>query len=139
MTTLRRITVGEGLSAPLGPYSHAITVGDYLHMSGQVAINVRGELVGEHDFETQARQVYENIGAVLRAAGVGFDRVVKMTVFLTDMSTLPIASRVRREFFAVDMYPASTVVQVVQLGDPAWMIEVEGLAFIGALGTDVND
>ena len=128
-----RIGAAESIGAPLGPYSHGIAVGGFLHLAGQVAVDVDGNLVGEKDFEAQVQQAYRNVEAVLKAAGTDFSRVVKMTVYLTDMKNLSTASRVRQEFCPPGQFPASTVVQISQLADPRWLIEVEAVAYLGEL------
>jgi enamine deaminase RidA (YjgF/YER057c/UK114 family) len=109
-----------------------VVVGGFVHVAGQVGVGPDGKLVGPGDAEAQTRQVYANLDAVLRAAGSGLDRLVKLTVYLTNMADLPAASRVRRELFTTGEYPASTVVQVSQLADPGWLIEVDAVAYVRA-------
>jgi reactive intermediate/imine deaminase len=129
---LQRVDRAPGVIDPLGPYSHAVVVGGFVHVAGQVGVGPDGKLVGPGDAEAQTRQVYANLDAVLRAAGSGLDRLVKLTVYLTNMADLPAASRVRRELFTTGEYPASTVVQVSQLADPGWLIEVDAVAYVRA-------
>jgi reactive intermediate/imine deaminase len=125
---VRRLDRVPGVGDPVGPYSHAVIAGSDVHVSGQVAIDAAGNLVGRGDCEAQARQVYANLAAVLGAAGCGWDDVVKMTVYLTDIADLAAASGARREVIGAGAYPASTVVEVTGLADPEWMIEVEAVA-----------
>ena len=79
--------------------------------------------------ETQTRQVLENIRTVLAHAGAAMDDVVKVTVLVTDVSEVSTIHEVRREFFN-EPYPASTLVQVAQLIDPEWLIEIEAVAVV---------
>ena len=127
---MQRVDRAPGVTDPLGPYSHAVVAGDFVHVAGQVGVGPDGKVVGPGDAEAQARQAYANLAAVLRSAGSGLDRLVKLTVYLTDMADLPAASRIRRELFAEGEYPASTVVQVSQLADPSWLIEVDAVAYV---------
>ncbi|WP_116002895.1 RidA family protein [Consotaella salsifontis] len=68
----------------IGPYSQAVAVGDWLFTSGQIPLDLEGNIVGS-DIEAQARQVFANLKAVLAEAGTSLDRVVKATVFLADL------------------------------------------------------
>jgi len=101
--------------------------GAVLFVSGQASIDVDGQLVGEGDFDAQVRQVFENLKAVVEAAGASLDSIVKLTVFLTDMSKLRDYMRVKGEFFSGEQ-PASTAVGVTGLARPELMVEVEALA-----------
>ncbi len=98
-------------------------------ISGQAPISAEGQLVGEGDFETQARQVFENLTTVVEQAGGTLADVVKLTVYLTDISTLPEYGRVKSEFIAREQ-PASTAVEIAALARPEMMIEVEALAVL---------
>lgn len=98
-------------------------------VSGQAPISPEGQLVGPGDFDTQVRQVFENLGAVLEAAEAGFDAVVKLTVYLTDMSRLRDYTRIKGEFF-IGAHPASTALGVTALARPEMMVEVEALAVL---------
>jgi enamine deaminase RidA (YjgF/YER057c/UK114 family) len=125
---LRRIDAVPGAGAALGAYNLAVVHGGVVYVAGQVAVDDAGELVGEGDPLEQARRVYANIDAVLRAAGSDLSRLLKVTVFLTDMANLEAASQARRELVPPDAYPASTAVEVRSLADPRWLIEVEAVA-----------
>jgi len=98
-------------------------------VSGQAPISAGGELVGADDFEAQCRQVLENLATVVGEAGATLDSIVKLTVFLTDMRTLPEYTRIKGEFFRGEQ-PASTAVEVTALARPEMLIEVEALAAI---------
>lgn len=115
---------------PYAPYllSQGIRVGDLLFVSGQVGIDDAGELVSLDDFPTQADQAFRNLGRVLEAGGSSLERVVKVTIFLTDMAAnFPKVVELRRKWFTPP-YPADTIVQVQSLYRPEVMLEVEAVA-----------
>ena len=126
----RHIVRPEGLAATSG-YSHVAEFsGRLVAVSGQVAWDADGNVVGRDDVEVQARQVFANLGTALAAAGTDLAHVVKLTVFLTDIGDVATVRRVRNEFVDPASPPASTLVQVVALVDPALKIEVEALAVV---------
>jgi 2-iminobutanoate/2-iminopropanoate deaminase len=98
----------------IGPYSQAVRVGDFLFLSGQIAINPEtGEVVTE-TFEAQVRQIFNNIKAVLNAAGADFVNVVKTTVFLKNMDNFAEMNKIYAEFFPTDP-PARSAIQAAKL------------------------
>jgi 2-iminobutanoate/2-iminopropanoate deaminase len=117
----------EGLAEPISHFTDAVLSGDLLFVSGVVAVDGEGRLVGGDDVVAQARQVFANMRAVLSAAGCGFEDVVKVTVFLTDMDDRPKINPVRQEVFG-STRPASTLVEVVRLAVEGAKIEVEAIA-----------
>ncbi|HEX2049394.1 MAG TPA: RidA family protein [Actinomycetota bacterium] len=120
------VTTGDAPAA-IGPYSQAVVVGGtVVYCSGQVALDAAtGELVGDTVGE-QTRRALENLGAVLAAAGSSFDRVVKVTAYLTDMADFPEFNDVYGEFFTADP-PARATVGVAALPKGA-RVEVECIA-----------
>ena len=124
------IRVG-GQPEPISHYTDAVRVGDLLFVSGCVPVDAAGKLVGGDDVVAQARQTFENVGAVLAAAGAGFEDVVKVTVYLTDVDDRPKINPVRQEFFG-ETRPASTLVEVSRLAIPGAKIEVEAVAVVRA-------
>lgn len=98
-------------------------------VSGQASISPDGELVGEGDFEAQTRQVFENLRTVLAEAGTSLDAIVKVTVYLTDMSMLRDYARIKAEYIGGDQ-PASTAIEVSSLALPGMLIEVEAIAAV---------
>jgi enamine deaminase RidA (YjgF/YER057c/UK114 family) len=96
-----------------------------LYVSGQVGVDSRGKL--QPTFEKQAVQVWKNIGQVLKAGGMGYKDIVKMTSFITDARFIP-ANRAARDQFITEPYPASTLLVVQGLADPAMLIEIEVVA-----------
>jgi reactive intermediate/imine deaminase len=98
-------------------------------VSGQVSVSDDGQLAHEGDFAAQTRQVFENLRKVLKEAGATFDDVVKLGVFLTDMTRLPQYGAIKAEFFT-GQQPASTALGVTSLAMPGLMIEVEATAVL---------
>jgi reactive intermediate/imine deaminase len=120
----------EGLPEPFSHYTDAVRAGNLLFVSGCVALDADGKLVGQGDVVAQARQVFENIGQCLSAAGASFADVVKVTTFLTDVSDRALINPVRQEFFG-DARPASTLVEVSALAHPDALVEIEAVAHLG--------
>jgi enamine deaminase RidA (YjgF/YER057c/UK114 family) len=127
-TGLTRIAAPEGMAAGAG-YTHVVTgEGRLIAVSGQVALDEHGDVVGEGDPEAQARQVFENLRRCLGAAGATFGDVVKLTYYVTDVAHMPAIRAARDEFVGADQLPASTAVQVVALVRPELLLEVEAFA-----------
>lgn len=99
-----------------------------LFVAGQIALDEDGELVGEGDFEAQARQVFTNMGRVLELAGMSFENLVQVGVFMTDIGNLRTYARVRDEFVDTAAPPASTSIEVAGLAFPGLLVEVNGIA-----------
>ena len=119
------------LSKPTG-YTHVVeTVGAVktVYISGQIAFDGNGNVVGAGDMKAQAEQVFKNLEAALAAAGAKFTDVVKMNTYVTDMDKAPAVREVRAKYFA-ETTPASTLVQVVKLARPEFMLEIEVIAAV---------
>jgi enamine deaminase RidA (YjgF/YER057c/UK114 family) len=99
-----------------------------LFVAGQIALDENGELVGEGDFEAQTRQVFTHMGRVLELAGMSFQNLVQVGVFMTDISQLPTYARVRDEFVNSAAPPASTSIGVTSLAFPGLLVEVNAIA-----------
>jgi len=123
----------EEVKAEIQPMfsADAIRYGDLLFVSGCVPMDSDGELVGEGDLEQQARKVMENLGKVLEAAGSDFSRILKTTVFMTDISRRKIPDAIRREYFS-ERRPASTIVEVTALTAEGIEIEIEAIATVSS-------
>ncbi|MEY2759481.1 MAG: hypothetical protein RIR33_3259 [Pseudomonadota bacterium] len=123
------------LSKPTG-YSHAtlVTAGRQLHISGQVALNVAGEIVGKGDLAVQADQVYQNLLAALAAAGADMRHVFKIVTYVVDLDPARAADirKVRLRYLAEGEYPASTMVGTTALVHPDFLIEIEAIALLDA-------
>lgn len=118
------------LGEPISHYTDAVSFGQLLFVSGRVGIDTRTQAIPA-DVADQARQILNGIGHVLKAAGVSFADVVKVTVFLTDIDDRPTINPVRREFFG-EHRPASTLVEVSRLVRPEAKVEIEAIAGIPA-------
>ena len=121
------------LSKPTG-YTHIVEVngpGKTIYISGQIALDKDGKVVGAGDMKAQAEQVFKNLQAALEAAGAKFSDVVKMNTYITDMEQAPAVREVRARYFG-DTAPASTLVQVVHLARPEFMLEIEVIAAVPA-------
>jgi enamine deaminase RidA (YjgF/YER057c/UK114 family) len=99
-----------------------------LFVAGQIPVDEHGTVVGEGDFEAQTRQTFENMGRVLVQAGMTFDNVVQVGVFMTDISQLRTYARVRDEFVNTAAPPASTALGVVAFALPGMLVEVNAIA-----------
>ena len=117
---------------PLEPYalSQGFRVGDLVIVSGQAAIDEQGHIVGAGDFDAQAEQTFRNLTRVLDAGGSSLERIVKVTIFLTDMANFEKIVELRRRWFTPP-YPADTIVEVSSLALPELEIEIEAIAVGG--------
>ena len=112
-------------------YSHAVRMGDLIFVAGEVPRDRNGDLVGKGDVRAQTEQVFENLKAVLEAAGSGLDKVGKVTVFTTSLEYRPIIHEIRSRIFQeVGHLPASTLAVVTSLADPDWLVEIEAVASV---------
>ena len=121
------------LSTPTG-YTHVVEVSGpakTVYISGQIAYDKDGKIVGAGDMKAQAEQVFKNLQAALDAAGATFSDVVKMNSYITDMSKVQAVRDVRARYFG-DAMPASTFVQVAGLVRPELMLEIEVIAVVSA-------
>ena len=119
----------DGLAEPISHFTDAVRAGNLLFVSGIVAVDAEGRLVGGDDVVAQVRQVFENMRVVLAAAGCGFEDVVKVTLFLTDIDDRPLINPVRQEVFGAAR-PASTLVEVSRLAVEGAKVEVEAVAVV---------
>jgi reactive intermediate/imine deaminase len=118
---------------PYEPYrlSQGFRVGELLFVSGQTGIDEKGELVAVGDFDAQADYAFRNLARVLEAGGSSLERVVKVTIFLTDMAAnFPKIVELRGKWFSPP-YPADTIVEVRSLYRPEVEIEIEAIAVAG--------
>jgi 2-iminobutanoate/2-iminopropanoate deaminase len=131
MTTPQRgVIATEKAPGAIGPYSQAITAGNFIFTSGQVALDpATGTLAGD-DIGAQTRRAIENMRAVLQAAGTDLDRVVKTTVFLVDMADFTAMNEVYATYFTGSP-PARSTVAVAQLPRNA-RFEIECVALLAA-------
>lgn len=109
---------------PVVGYSRAVRVGQLVHVAGTTATDAGGKIVGAGDAGAQAVQVLKNIGAALRGLGCGYEHVVRTRIFITNAADWEAVGRAHGEVFR-DIRPASTLVVVSRLVDPAMLVEIE--------------
>jgi 2-iminobutanoate/2-iminopropanoate deaminase len=124
-------TITTPEARPVANYKMATRqeAGHLLYVSGQVARDTDGNVVGKGDMRTQARQVFQNLRQVLQAAGGDLKDLMKMTTYITNIEHFPAVAEVRNEVFQGEL-PASTLIVVKSLFNPDFLIEVEGIAAI---------
>lgn len=103
--------------------------GNLVFLSGQASIDEKGNLVGVGDFDRQVEQTFANIKRALQAAGSSMDKIIKVNIYLTDMSNFPKIIEARGTYFK-QPWPADTIVEVGALGLPELEIEIEAIALI---------
>lgn len=103
-----------------------------VYVSGQIALDASGRLVGKGDFRAQAQQVFENIKTALAAIGADFSHVMKLNIYVLDHTQLPLLREVRDQYVNTQAPPASTLVEVRSLALDDLMIEVEAIASLPA-------
>ena len=108
--------------APIGPYSQGVRAGNTWYFSGQIALNPKTGHMADTDIVVQTKQVMENIHALLTEAGLGFEHIVKTTIFLKDMNDFPKLNEVYGSYFKSD-FPARETVEVSRLPKDA-MVEI---------------
>lgn len=109
----KKIILSQMAPSPIGPYSQAVQIGNTLYCSGQIALDSNGNFHNE-SIETEAKQVMENIGHVLKAAEMDYHHITKTTIFLMDMNDFAAVNTVYASYFKSD-FPARETVQVAGL------------------------
>jgi reactive intermediate/imine deaminase len=110
----RKIIQTDDAPAAIGAYTQAVRTGNLVFLSGQIPLDPATMQLVDGDFEARARRVFDNLGAVARAAGGELDDVVKLTVYLTDLDNFGIVNTVMAEYFK-QPYPARAAVGVASL------------------------
>jgi 2-iminobutanoate/2-iminopropanoate deaminase len=118
-----------GMSEPVSHFTHVVRAGRLVFVSGCVATDGQGRLVGGADIVAQTRQVHENIKRCLVAAGASFADVCKVTVFLRNVGDREKVNTVRKEYFGAHR-PASTLVEISRLVRDDYLIEIEATAVV---------
>ena len=112
---MKKIITTSNAPAPIGPYNQAVLSGNTLYTSGQIAFNPEtGELVLD-DIETETKQVMENMKAVLKAANMTFNNVIKSSIFISDMNNFGQINAVYGSYFDDENAPARETVEVARL------------------------
>lgn len=114
--------------AAIGPYSQAIKAGDFLYASGQIPLDPTTGTITEGGITAQTHQVLQNMGQVLKAAGVSFDRVVKTTVYLADMADFGAMNEVYGGYFSTPA-PARATIQAAGLPRNV-LVEIDVVAYL---------
>jgi len=122
---LRPIQTGRA-PIPRGPYSQAIRAGETVYVAGQIPVDPATNRLVDGDAAAQARQVFENIKAILEAAGASLDRVVKTTIFLADVDDFAAVNAVYAEYFT--SMPARSTVAVAALPGGGAKLQVDAIA-----------
>jgi enamine deaminase RidA (YjgF/YER057c/UK114 family) len=125
-------TIVPSTAKPVANYKMATRTegGRLVYVSGQVAWNAQGDIVGVGDIRAQAQQVFRNLRRVLQAAGGDFNDLIKITTYVTNAAHVPAIVEERSKVFAGEL-PASTLIVVQGLFHPDFLLEVEGVAVIG--------
>ncbi len=125
----------DTVAPPIGSYSHAVRVetsdAAWIYISGQIALDTGGTLVGIGDLRAQTEQVFENLQAILAANGATFSDVVKLTTFVTTLENMAGMREVRGRYLSGEP-PASTAVQIAALVVPEALIEIDVVAVVSA-------
>lgn len=119
----------RGQPRPVFPHAISVEQGKMLYVSGQMAYDADGKIVGPGDMRAQYKQVCENLKSVLEDAGSSMDRIVKINTFLTDVSEHQNTLDIRAEYFG-DAWPTSTTVEISKLATPGAMVEIEVVAMV---------
>ena len=117
----------KGIHGTWNLYSHGVVANNFLFISGQVALDEKGEIVGKNDIELQTEQVMQNLEKILKAANAIFNDIVKIRVNLVNLNDRQKFHKIRRKYFGENL-PASTLVQVNSLIDKDLLVEVEAIA-----------
>ncbi|MCL6534055.1 MAG: RidA family protein [Armatimonadetes bacterium] len=115
--------------APIGPYSQAVRVGDWLFISGQIPVDPVNNEVVPGGIRAQTKQVLQNLQAILNAEGASLQHVVKTTIYLQDLDDFKAMNEVYATYFT-EPYPARATVQVAALPRGV-LIEIEAIAYLG--------
>ena len=131
MAGIRRIRLEGVLPPPVSHYCDAVRAGDSLYISGIVAMDKDGRVVGKGDARRQAEQIFEHIKAVLAHFDADFPRVTSVLIHLTNMDDRAVINPVRVRYCG-EHRPASTLVQVASLVHPDLLVEITCTAYLGA-------
>jgi 2-iminobutanoate/2-iminopropanoate deaminase len=129
--SIRRVTTSSVAEAEPGLWSNCLVVGDIAYFSGLTARGMDGKTIIGADEHAQTRTIFEKFKALVEAAGGSMADIVKITVYVTNIANRQQVWAARREFFTGD-FPTSALVEVSKLASPEILVEIEGIAHIGA-------
>ena len=129
MSAHREEFMVPGMSEPVSHFTHVVRAGRIVFVSGCVATDAQGRVVGGNDVVAQARQTHENIKRCLTAAGATFADICKVTVFLRNINDREKVNTVRKEYFGAHR-PASTLVEISRLVREEYLVEIEATAVL---------
>ncbi|HEY2628813.1 MAG TPA: RidA family protein [Usitatibacter sp.] len=115
--------------AAIGTYSQAVRAGDTVYLSGQIPLDPKTMKIVEGDFEAQARRVFDNLLAVCKAAGGDFNRVVRVTIYLTDLANFAKVNEVMSQYFK-EPFPARAAIGVASLPRGS-LVEIDAVMHLG--------
>jgi len=127
MSNIERLRVPDYLPEPMSQYTDGVLADGWLYVSGIIAVDKDGKMVGGDDVTKQAERVLENMGAVLAKAGASFQDVVKVNVYLARIGDRAAVNVMRKRFFG-DARPASTLVEVSKFVVPEALLEIDCVA-----------
>ncbi|KAG5265167.1 hypothetical protein AALO_G00262120 [Alosa alosa] len=131
MATVRKIIHTDTAPAAIGPYSQAVVVDRTMYISGQLGLDTASGQLVPGGVQAQAKQALTNMGEILKAAGCGYENVVKTTVLLADMNDFNNVNEVYKQFFSSN-YPARAAYQVAAL-PRGGLVEIEAVAVVGPI------
>jgi enamine deaminase RidA (YjgF/YER057c/UK114 family) len=125
----RKTVQPAGLWDPRPRFAQVAQAGKQIYIAGQTSVDEQGNVVGKGEIEVQARQIFENLRKCLESVGAGFEHVVKLNIYSTDLDAhRETVSKLRREYFREPV--VSTTVQVSRLVHPDWLLEIEAIAVL---------
>jgi 2-iminobutanoate/2-iminopropanoate deaminase len=112
---MKKIITTDKAPAPIGPYNQAVLLGNLLYTSGQIAINPKTGALEIDDIEKETKLVMENLKAILKAAGMTFENVIKSSIFVSDMHNFSKINKIYGKYFNAETAPARETVEVANL------------------------
>ncbi|MDC0534263.1 Rid family detoxifying hydrolase [Francisellaceae bacterium] len=125
----KKVIATDKAPQAIGPYSQAIQAGDFVYFSGQIPLVPETMKMISDEFEDQARQMFQNLSEVIKAAGASKSQIIKINLYLTDLSKFKYINEIMAEFFE-EPYPARAAVEVSALPAGA-LVEAEAVAYLG--------
>jgi 2-iminobutanoate/2-iminopropanoate deaminase len=129
-----RVRSEQVAEAPPGLWSNCLAVGPLLFIAGLTCRTPGEDVVRDKDMYRQTKTIFEKMRHLVRAAGGGMDDIVKLTIFVTDISKKEEVWRARKEFFTGD-FPTCSLIEVKGLASPQLLVEIEGVAYLGSAPT----